>query len=93
MPEESLLTHQTLVDLLQWLDPRTIFFIEERFCLKVDEDGKDIFFKVPMLGEQVWLMHPDHVPRFLLAARRAGLIPVKFDFERHNCRVRLKWKG
>jgi len=62
----------------------TLYYFEEAYCEKVNEDGDDIIFGIPVLkeGRLLWLMHPDHVPQFLDAAKQAGLNPVKFDFEK-----------
>ena len=91
MAGESVLTFQIVEDLWLLFSPKTIYYFEERFCRKVDK-GKPVLFQLPILGQKVWVLHPDNLPRFLDVARQAGLIPVKFDFEKASRRIQPKWE-
>lgn len=92
MPDEPVLTYQTLVDLWELLDPKTIYYYDEPYVPKVDEEGVEVFYRVPMLEQEVWLLHPDNVPLFLDAVKQTGRNPIKFDFEKVGRHIKPKWE-
>jgi hypothetical protein len=61
-----------------------IFYQTSPYIPKQDGTGQENFSKMKVDNVlEVWLMHPDLLPKFEQAVRNTGKKPVEFDLEQY----------
>lgn len=78
--DDPALTFWLIEDISNWLDSiRKIYYRDDDFVPKLDEDGKEVMFRIRLFsGRNLWVMHPGILPLFLSVAERIGLTPIRY---------------
>lgn len=70
----------TIIDEIASISSNSVYYQTSAHIIKLDDTGQEVFSKMTVDNIlDVWLMHPDLLPKFKQMVQNSGKYPVEFD--------------